>query len=278
MSEYINMYYDIFTSKYLPKIVIAGILLLIGYFTAKIFKKIISKHLSKTNPIAQNFVSNVVFFVIFIPFIAISATKIGMNTSSIAAIVGSAGIAIGLAFQPSLSNISSGLMIVLFRPFKINDYVEADGIAGNVRQIGLFSTSLLKADNTIIIIPNSRVMSAKIINFSDQKIRRVDIDISIEYQEDIKRVKAVVMDILLNDNRILNYPSPSIVISELKDYGFILSIRPWTSYLTYWDLLYDLQEEIKMVFAKNNIKIARALQIMQNNKETSNSSSNCDNL
>jgi small conductance mechanosensitive channel len=107
-------------------------------------------------------------------------------------------------------------MIVLFRPFKINDFIEADSITGNVKQIGLFSTSLLKADNTLIIIPNSRVMSNKIINFSDQKIRRIDIDIVIDTQQNVQDLKKVIMDILLNDYRVLSYPSPAVIIHSFK--------------------------------------------------------------
>jgi len=250
-------YIDILTAKYFAKIAFAGLIILVGYIFAKLIKKLVVRHLSKTNPIAQNFVSNIVFFVVFSMATIIGLTKLGMHTSSIVAIVGSLGIAIGLAFQPSLSNLSSGLMIVLFRPFKINDFIEADSITGNVKQIGLFSTSLLKADNTLIIIPNSRVMSNKIINFSDQKIRRIDIDIVIDTQQNVQDLKKVIMDILLNDYRVLSYPSPAVIIHSFKENGLVISIRPWTSYNLYWELLYDLQEEIHKICLKNNVSFAK---------------------
>jgi len=257
--ESLEYIYNVFVTKYLPNIMKAGIIFIIGYFIANFFKRMIAKHMSRTNPVAQNFVSNVVYFAIMIPVVIVCITKMGVHSSSIVAIVGSAGLAIGLAFQTSLSNISSGMMIVLFRPFKNNDFVELDAITGNVKQIGLFSTSLLKADNTTIIIPNSRVMSSRIINYSDQKIRRVDVDIVIDFNQNINELKKIVMDMLLADNRIISYPAPAIIVQSYRDWGMVISIRPWTSYATYWEVLYDFQELTIKLCQENNIKIARPM-------------------
>jgi small conductance mechanosensitive channel len=241
--------------KYSPRCLQALTILFLGFIFARLLSKLTSRYLLKANPIAQKFLSSIVFVTIFISASVVALSKIGFHTSSMVAVIGSIGIALGLAFQSSLSNISSGFMIIIFKPFKINDLVEIDGDVGNVKEISLFSTNLLNANNTTIVIPNSRVVSNKVTNFSNQQIRRIDIDFTIQYNQDFNLVKSIVMDIMLNDPRTIPYPAPSFVVLHFKDTGLVVSVRPWTALEHYWDLLYEMREIIKTKLSQNNIKL-----------------------
>ncbi len=254
-SDYYDVVFDILT-KYAPRLFQALAIFVVGFVCARLLSKFTSKYLLKTNPIAQKFLSSIVFVAVLISAGVVALSKIGFHTSSMVAVIGSIGIALGLAFQSSLSNISAGFMIIIFKPFSINDLVEIDSEVGNVREISLFSTSLLNADNTTVVIPNSRVVSNKLTNFSQQQIRRVDVDFTISYTQDLSLVKSIIMDIMLGDPRTISYPQPSFVVLKFKDTGLLVSARPWTSLEHYWDLLYDTREAVKLRLSQKNIAFA----------------------
>jgi small conductance mechanosensitive channel len=256
MTSFINLLQTV-AIKYFAKFIYVAVILIAGIFIAKNIKKLLSIQLAKVNPTSQSFISNAVFILIVIFSVVMSLSVVGVHTSSIIAIIGSIGIAIGLAFQSSLSNISAGLMIILFKPFKVDDYVEINDVGGTVREIGLFHITLLQADNTSVVIPNSRVLSDKILNYTDQMLRRVDIQICIDYGQDVAKIKEILFDIVMEDDRILRHPAPLVVVLGFKDIGVNIGLRPWTSKEEYWNVLWDVQEKVEQRFTKNHIRFAK---------------------
>jgi small conductance mechanosensitive channel len=169
----------------------------------------------------------------------------GIETTSLVAVLGTAGLAIGLAVQGTLANFSSGVMLLLFRPFRVGDYIDAAGVAGTVNEIGVFSKTLNTPDNVRIIVPNSGIFGATIKNFSANDTRRNDIVLGISYDDDISNAIAVVNSVLGKDSRILSDPEPTVAVSELADSSVNLVVRPWCRKEDYWNLRYDLIRKFK---------------------------------
>jgi small conductance mechanosensitive channel len=189
-----------------------------------------------------------------VAFVAIAAiSKLGVETSSLAAIFAAAGLAIGLAWQGSLSNLAAGMMIIVFRPFKVGDFVEAGGISGVVEEVSIFTTTMKTPDNKEIIIPNGTISGGTITNYSARTTRRIDITYSVGYHEDIQRAKEVLSEIVSADTRILHDPEPLIAISELKDNAVVFVVRPWVKTQDYWNVYYHLNETVKHRFDAEGI-------------------------
>lgn len=237
------------------------ILALAIFFVGKLIaKKIISalrnsltkKNLDKTLVI---FSCNVIYG-IAIAFIAIAAlSQLGIQTTSLAAVIAAAGLAIGLAFQNSLSNIASGVMIILFKPFVIGHFIEAGGVLGTVEEIGIFNTKLKTPDNKTIISPNSKIISDQIINYSIKKTRRIDMVFGCSYEDDLKKVKKVIEKVLSDDERVLKDPAPTIGVLELADNSVNFAVRPWVKKDDYLNVMLDLNEKMKLAFDKEGISI-----------------------
>ena len=236
---------------------IALCILIIGRQAIKIIIKIISSALERSNTedTVRIFVTNLLNTLLMIVVFIAAINQLGIQTTSIIAVLGAAGRAIGLALQGSLSNFAAGILIVIYRPYKVGDYIQADNHLGTVDDIQIFSTVLRTPDNKIVVVPNGSIMNGSIVNFSHQKERRIDIVIGCSYDDDIDKVKEVLADVLSKDERILIEPKPRIALSELADSSVNFIVRPWVKNSEYLDVLYSLLEEIKKRFDQEGISI-----------------------
>ena len=236
---------------------IALSILIIGRQVVKILIKVISTALERSNTedTVRIFVTNLLNTLLMIVVFIAAINQLGIQTTSIIAVLGAAGLAIGLALQGSLSNFAAGILIVIYRPYKVGDYIQADNHLGTVNDIQIFSTVLKTPDNKLVIVPNGSIMNGSIVNFSNQDKRRVDIIASCSYEDDIDKVKSVLADILSKDERILNEPKPRIAVSELADSSVNFIVRPWVKNSDYLDVYYSLLEEIKKRFDQEGIAI-----------------------
>ena len=236
---------------------IALSILIIGRQVVKILIKVISTALERSNTedTVRIFVTNLLNTLLMIVVFIAAINQLGIQTTSIIAVLGAAGLAIGLALQGSLSNFAAGILIVIYRPYKVGDYIQADNHLGTVDDIQIFSTVLKTPDNKQVVVPNGSIMNGSIVNFSNQDKRRVDIIASCSYEDDIDKVKSVLADILSKDDRILNEPKPRIAVSELADSSVNFIVRPWVKNSDYIDVYYSLLEEIKKRFDQEGIAI-----------------------
>ena len=229
----------------------------IGRWVAKAITGILRKAMrrAKADDMLVGFLGNIAYGLL-LTFIVIAAlSQLGIETTSLAAILAAAGLAIGLALQGSLSNFAAGVMLIIFRPFGKGDYVEAAGTAGSVHDINIFTTTLKTPDNKTVIIPNSSVTGGNITNYSAESRRRVDLVFGIGYNDDIKKAKKVLEQIVENDERVLKEPAPLVAVSELADSSVNFVVRPWVNTADYWDVYWDITETVKETFDKEGISI-----------------------
>jgi small conductance mechanosensitive channel len=221
--------------------------LIVGRFACGIARKAVRRGMESRGVDASlvPFISNLVYFVLLTAVVISVLGLFGIETTSLVAVLGTAGLAIGLALQGTLGNFSSGVMLLLFRPFHVGDYVEAAGAAGTVSEIGVFSTTLNTPDNVKIIVPNSGIFGAMIKNYSANDTRRNDIVLGISYDDDIANAIAVVNAVLGKDSRVLSEPEPMVAVSELADSSVNLVVRPWCRKEDYWALRFDLIRRFK---------------------------------
>ena len=189
-------------------------------------------------------------------FVAIAAiTQLGVPSAQFVAVVGAAGLAVGLALQGSLANFAAGVLIVLFRPYKVGDYVDAAGVNGTVEQVQILTTILKTPDNKQIIIPNSQIMGSIITNFSANPTRRVDMVVGVSYSDDLDKVKRILEELVAAEDRILDDPACTIAVSELADSSVNFVLRPWVNAADYWGVKFDMTETIKKRFDQEGISI-----------------------
>jgi small conductance mechanosensitive channel len=228
---------------------VAGALavLILGRIASGVARKAVRRGLESRGVDASlvPFISNLVYFILLAAVVIAVLGLFGIETTSLVAVLGTAGLAIGLALQGTLANFSSGVMLLLFRPFHVGDYIEAAGVAGTVSEIGVFSTTLNTPDNVRIIVPNSGIFGATIKNFSTNDTRRNDIVLGISYDDDIANAIAVVNAVLGKDSRVLSDPEPTVAVAELSDSSVNLVVRPWCQKEDYWSLRYDLIRRFK---------------------------------
>lgn len=248
-------------SKYIVpwslKILLAVVIFVIGQLVAKVIVKILGKLLSHTKleKILVDFIKSLVNALLLVFVIVATLDQLGVNTNSVIAVLGAAGLAIGLALQGSLQNFAAGFMLLIFRPFKAGDFVEAAGVAGSIEKIGIFSTTMHTGDNKEVIIPNGAIYSSNIINYSKRPTRRVDMIFSIGYGDDIRVARDVIASIIKEDARILAEPEPLIAVGELGANSVNLFVRPWVKTEDYWDVKYAVTEKVKVAFDANGITI-----------------------
>ena len=238
-------------------IVVAAVILIVGLWVAKRLKNFLSGMMEKRgiDPLLASFMGSIAHILIS-AFIVIAALgELGIQTTSLVAIVGAAGLAIGLALQGSLANFASGVMIIAFRPFKVGDFVEAGGAVGVIEGIQIFSTQLKTGDNKTIIIPNANITGGMITNYSAKDTRRVDLVFGIGYDDDIKKAKQILQDIVTNDERILSDPAPVVAVSELADSSVNFIVRPWVNSADYSAVYWHITETVKLVFDSEGISI-----------------------
>lgn len=201
------------------------------------------------------FLRNIGYWALLAAVVIAALDQLGVNTTSLLAVIGAAGLAIGLALKDSLGNFASGVMLILFRPFDLGDYVEAGGTAGTVEEIGLFATKFMTPDNRLIIVPNSQVAGGTIVNVNAKGTRRLDLVIGIGYADDIDVARKILVDLIANDQRILAEPAPAVTMAELADSSVNFNVRPWVNSADYWAVRADLLEAIKKSFDTHGVSI-----------------------
>ncbi len=242
---------------FLIKLAGAVAIFVIGRWVAKILVGLLGKALQrgKADQMLVGFLCKMAYTMLVVVVTIAALEQLGVNTTSFAAVIAAAGLAVGFALQGSLSNFASGVMIMIFRPFKIGDFVEAGGVSGVIVEIEIFSTIIKTGDNKKIIVPNGSITGGSIVNYSAHDTRRVDMVFGIGYDDDIKKAKDLLAKILSEDSRILKDPAPLIAVSELADSSVNFVARPWVKTADYWGVMFDVTEKVKLEFDKANISI-----------------------
>ncbi len=238
-------------------IVTALIVFVVGRWIAGIVVKVIKNLLirAKMDAILVNFLGSIMKTLLTLVVVVAALEQLGVNTTSLIALIGAAGIAVGLAMKDSLQNFAAGVMLIVFRPFDLGHYVEAGGTAGTVEKISMFSTTLKTPDNREVIVPNGAIYGGTITNFSARATRRVDMVFGIGYGDDIKKAKEIIQQVIAADARILKDPEPLIAVGELGDSSVNFNVRPWVNSGDYWAVYFDLNEQIKLAFDAQGISI-----------------------
>lgn len=246
-----NITFDLIISHSV-QIAIGVLIFYIGKKLARIFTDIIIKGLSKTPDFDKTlgkFLSSVIYGLLLVIVALASLSQMGIETTSFIAVLGAVGLAIGLAFQSTLSNISAGIMIILFQPIKIDEFVEVGGVSGTVEEINIFHTFMKTGDNKMIILGNASIISGKIINYSRKPTRRVDINFNLPYDTNIKLAKDTILEIIKDDLRVLNEPDlPFVAVQELGETTINLVVRVWVKKEDYWGVHFDTIEKVKTKF------------------------------
>ena len=239
------------------RVVSAIAIFIIGRWVAKGMIQIIERIMvkRKVDETLVSFVSNL-GYVVLLAFVIIAAlNKLGIQTASIIAVLGAAGLAIGLALQGSLANFAAGILMIIFSPFKVGDYIEGAGVTGTVESIQIFTTQLKTPDNKTIIIPNAKISGDNIVNYSTKGSRRVDLVFGIGYSDDIDKARHIIMDILSEDERVYKDPEPVVLLSELADSSVNLTTRAWSKSADVWDIYFETTEKVKKTFDAQGITI-----------------------
>lgn len=238
-------------------IVMALAIFLIGRRIALMLVGLLARLMKKAgvDPILVGFVTSIANAVLLLFIIIAALDQLGVNTTSFIALIGAAGLAVGLALQGSLQNFAAGVLLIIFRPFRIGDAIEAAGIAGVVEEIGIFSTRMKTWDNREIIVPNGSIYSGNITNNSASATRRIDMVFGIGYDDDLRKAKEIIRSVIDADERILKDPAPLIAVGELATSSVNFNVRPWSATADYWDVRFDLNERIKLAFDDAGITI-----------------------
>jgi small conductance mechanosensitive channel len=259
-TDYVTPYWDYFVTvlmEYSPRLISAAVILVIGWTAIKLTKKLIVRIMTKREmePTLSEFLADILIWTLKILLFVTVISRLGVENSSFVAIIGAAGLAIGLSLQGSLSNFAGGVLIIMFKPFKAGDFIEAQGVTGTVKHIQIFVTQLITVDNQVIFVPNGSLSNGNIINYSYSEIRRADLTVGISYSSNIKRAKELAMEVLENHPNVLKNPAPIILVKELAESSINLAVRPWAEQEHFWQMRSDVLEQIKVKFDENNIEI-----------------------
>lgn len=239
------------------KVVSAVVIFIVGRWVALGLAKFIKRLMIKSNVDVTlvSFVRNL-SYVALLAFVVIAAlNQLGIQTASFIAVIGAAGLAIGLALQGSLGNFASGVLMIIFKPFKVGDYIEGGGTAGVVEKIEIFTTQLKTPDNKTVIVPNAKVTGDNIVNYTVKGTRRVDFVFGIGYGDDIDKARSIIKEVIDQDERVIKEPPLMIVVSELADSSVNLTARAWTSVNDYWSFYFDTIEKVKKQFDAGGVSI-----------------------
>jgi small conductance mechanosensitive channel len=246
-----------FSTTYGLKIIGAILILIFGRIAAGLARRIVRRLLKKasTDETITSFVTRLVFIFVMAFAVVAALAKFGVQTASFVAVLGAAGLAIGLALQGSLANFASGVMILVFRPFKVGDLINAAGVLGIVKEIRLFNTELSTLDNVKIFVPNGKIYGDVIENLPGYDIRRIDLEFGIGYSSSIQKAYDAIQAILKADSRILGEPAPQIAVAELADSSVNFVVRPWVKTGHYWDVRFDVTRKVKETFDSQGVEI-----------------------
>lgn len=239
------------------KLLAALAILVFGRIIISSLRKLILKVMEKrkVDKTITSFIVSLTYSVLWVFILLAALAQVGVQTTSFMAVIGAAGLAVGLALQGSLSNFAAGFLIIIFRPFKLEDYVEAGGVSGIISKISVFTTEINSLDNKKIIVPNSQIMNGIIINYTAEETRRVDLTFGVAYHADIKKVKDILNKIISEHKLILKDQEPFVRLGNLGESSIDFTIRVWTKTEDYWTVYFDLTEEVKQGFDENGIEI-----------------------
>ena len=256
MNEILNKIWEL-TTVFGLKILAAIVILILGRWVAKMLRKLVQRLMNKAkvDPTLVTFVGNLTYVALMTFVILAALAQLGVQTTSFIAVLGAAGLAVGLALQGSLSNFAAGVLMIIFRPFKVGDFIEGGGAAGTVEEIQIFTTQLKTPDNKTVIVPNAKMTSDNIVNWSVKGTRRVDLVMGIGYGDDIDKARQIMGEVLAEDPRILIDPAPTIAVVELADSSVNFVVRPWVNAADYWGVHFDVTEKIKKRFDAEGISI-----------------------
>ncbi|TDA95773.1 mechanosensitive ion channel family protein [Halomonas marinisediminis] len=240
---------------YAPKVLLAIITLTIGMWLINRFVAALDSKLGQKDPTLNKFLCGLVSVILKILLLISAASMIGIATTSFVAIIGAAGLAVGLALQGSLANFAGGVLILLFKPFKVGDTIEAQGFVGSVREISILYTIIDTFDNRRVVIPNGQLSNSSLTNMSVYETRRCDMSFGIGYNDDIDKAKAILQRLIFEDERALQDPAPLVVVGGLGDSSVNLTVRVWTKAGDLWPFNWDMQERVKKAFDAEGISI-----------------------
>lgn len=251
---------DLITTYAIPwgiNIVTALIIFVVGKFVIGVITSVAGKLMARAgvDNILVEFISSIIKAVLLLFIVIAALDQLGIDTTTLVALIGAAGLAIGLSLQSTLQNLAAGVMLIIFRPFKGGDLIEASGVLGVVEKISIFNTIMRTGDNREIIVPNASIYGGTITNFSARDTRRVDMVFGIGYDDDIRKAKDIIKQILSSDERVLSDPEPLIAVGELADSSVNFNVRPWCKSGDYWGVYFDTHEKIKLSFDEEGISI-----------------------
>ncbi len=239
------------------KLASAVLIFVIGRWVAKAILRVAKGVMARAEleETLSRFLGNLLYVVLMTVVIITTINQLGIQTTSLLAVLGAAGLAVGLALQGSLANFAAGVLIVAFRPYKVGDYIEAGGTAGTVEAVQIFTTVLKSPDNRRIIVPNAQMTAGTITNYSANDTRRIDLVAGVSYADDLDKVRRILQEIVAADSRVLAEPAPTIAVSELADSSVNFVVRPWVNSADYWAVYFDLTEQIKKRFDQEGVSI-----------------------
>jgi small conductance mechanosensitive channel len=253
VERYINDYAIPWGINIAMAIVIYVIGRIVVGFILSLFRRLMAK--SKYDAMLVDFLEAIISAILMLFVIVASLNQLGVDTTSLVAILGAAGLAIGLSLQDSLKNFAAGVMLLVFKPFKSGDFVEAGGTAGTINKISIFTTTMTTPDNKEIIVPNGGIYSNNITNYSAKETRRVDMVVGIGYDADLRKAKEILNEMVRADERILSEPAPTVAVSELADSSVNFVVRPWCKASDFWGVKFDFTEQVKLRFDQEGISI-----------------------
>jgi small conductance mechanosensitive channel len=256
MQDIIDKIY-VYLAEYGLKVVGAIVIFIVGRWVAMLLAHIVEKALSKAgvDKTLTKFARSLCYIALLIFVIIAAVGTLGVPIVQFSVVVGAAGLAIGLALQGSLANFASGVLMLIFRPFKVGDFVEIAGSKGTVKEVQIFNTILVSPDNVRVIVPNAQVTGGNILNYTVNGTRRVDLVVGVSYEDDLKKAKQVIEDVLRADERILHEPPFTVAVSELGDSSVNFVVRPWVKSADYWDVYFDVTAKVKQSLDQNGISI-----------------------
>lgn len=246
-----------YVAEYGLRVIAAIVILLLGLWLAKRLSRLLVVALEKKNTDATltGFLSSMVYGALVVFVVIAAVGKLGVQTTSFVAVIGAAGLAVGLALQGSLSNFASGVLLILFKPFKAGDFIRAGGESGTVVEVGILTTELKTPDNVQIIMPNSELMGGAITNVSAHPTRRVDMTVGVGYSDDLNKARQIMADLLEADERVLKEPATTIAVANLGDSSVDFVVRPWVNSADYWNVKFDFTKAVKEAFDAQGISI-----------------------
>ncbi|KQB40620.1 Small-conductance mechanosensitive channel [Flavobacterium aquidurense] len=256
ISNYVTKFIDVLVD-YAPKLVSAFIILFVGIYAIRLINRVITKVMVQRNldPTLTKFLSDILIWALRILLFVTFISKLGIETSSFVAILGAMGLAVGLSLQGSLSNFAGGMLIIVFKPFKVGDTIEAQGVIATVVEIQIFVTKMLTGNNQTVFVPNGALSNGTIINYSMQGERKADLTFSISYDSDIKKAKEVLLDVLVKNPKVLKTPAPEVFVKNLSASSIDFAVRPWAKNANYGAVFSETLENCKIALDEAGISI-----------------------